>query len=108
MSPRLDWTRTAVSNLDQIHSYLSSAAGEEIARMVEGNIHDRVEELSEFPKQGRIVPELFRSDIREVFVRSFRIIYRIEPEDSPELISILGVAHPSQLLENTGIFDILN
>ena len=30
------------------------------------------------PRAGRIVPELAREDIREVFVRTYRLIYRIE------------------------------
>lgn len=108
MSVRLEWTRTAEGNLEQIHSYLSSAAGEEIAHLVEANIYERVEKLSEFPKQGRVVPETSRPDVREVFVRSYRVIYRIDPEDSPKRLYILGVAHPSQLLQNTGILDTLN
>lgn len=31
----------------------------------------------EFPNTGRIVPEIGRSDVREVFLRTYRIVYRI-------------------------------
>ncbi len=31
------------------------------------------------PRAGRVVPELEDPDVREVFVRTYRLIYRIEP-----------------------------
>lgn len=33
--------------------------------------------LAEFPRSGRIVPELGREDVREILIQSYRIIYRI-------------------------------
>lgn len=51
------------------------AAERWIARLVE-----RAELAATMPFGGRVVPELGRSDIREVFVRSYRIIYRVASE----------------------------
>lgn len=107
MSVRLLWTGTAEQTLEQIFDYLSSVAGEGVARAIEGEIFERVEDLIRFPRQGRVVPEIMRPNIREVFVRSFRIIYQVELEAEPRRIFILGVIHPSQLLRNTIIVDIL-
>jgi plasmid stabilization system protein ParE len=33
------------------------------------------------PLSGRVVPELERDDIREVFLRSYRIIYRVADDN---------------------------
>ena len=41
---------------------------------------DRAELASETPWAGRVVPEFGRKDIREVFLRSYRIMYRVERE----------------------------
>jgi toxin ParE1/3/4 len=52
------------------------AAEDWIAKLVE-----RAELAATMPFGGRVVPELARKDIREVFVRSYRIIYRVAGED---------------------------
>lgn len=43
-----------------------------------GSVFDRVESLAELPNQGRVVPELSRSDVRELIHSEYRIIYRVE------------------------------
>jgi toxin ParE1/3/4 len=32
---------------------------------------------AENPRAGRIVPEIGREDVREIFLRSYRIVYRV-------------------------------
>jgi len=34
--------------------------------------------LADFPEMGRIVPEFDDSDIREIVVRTYRVIYRVD------------------------------
>ena len=34
--------------------------------------------LEEFPEMGRVVPEFRNSEIREIIVRSYRVIYRVD------------------------------
>jgi addiction module RelE/StbE family toxin len=34
--------------------------------------------LADFPEMGRIVPEFDHPDIREIVVRSYRVIYRVD------------------------------
>lgn len=53
----------------------------------------KVAPLADFPKTGRIVPELEREDIREVFHGHYRVIYRIDRS-----IFVLTVRHSRQLL----------
>jgi toxin ParE1/3/4 len=53
------------------------------------------EAIPDFPEIGRIVPELGISNIRERFVYSYRLIYRIESAQ----ILVAAVIHGSRLLE---------
>jgi plasmid stabilization system protein ParE len=45
---------------------------------------------------GRNVPEIVDENVRERFVYSYRLIYRIEPKS----ILIVGVIHGKQLLSH--------
>jgi len=63
------------------------------------NIVKKVSTLENYPKIGRIVPELENDDIREVFIYSYRIIYQIVSEK----ISILTVVHGNRELNRSDI-----
>jgi len=54
----------------------------------------RSEQLADFPKMGRKVPEYEAEDIREIFEGDYRIIYRIKPRQ----LDVLAVIHGSRLL----------
>ena len=41
---------------------------------------DRAERAAQAPRGGRIVPEWGDPDIREVFLKTYRIIYRVEAD----------------------------
>ena len=59
------------------------------------------ERLGVFPESGRVVPELQRSDLREVIHKDYRIIYRIDSE----AVSMMTVRHSRQL---TTVSDLPN
>jgi len=63
------------------------------------NIQERTNNLKRFPKLGRVVPEIGRSEIREILEGEYRIIYRIESK----VISILTIYHSKQLLKRKDI-----
>jgi plasmid stabilization system protein ParE len=48
------------------------------------------------PHAGRVVPEIGRQDVREVFVRSYRVVYRLVADG----IVVLTVFEGHRLLEN--------
>jgi len=56
--------------------------------------------LEEFPKAGRIVPELNNKVIREIIVGIYRVIYHII---SNEKIEVLAVNHSYRLLKKRSI-----
>lgn len=52
--------------------------------------------LNRFPESGRVAPELNQSNIRERFVYSYRLIYRVEPER----VLVTAVVHGRRLLDD--------
>ncbi len=52
--------------------------------------------LITFPESGRVVPEVMRIEIREIFVYSYRMIYAVGEDE----ILIVAIVHGKQLLEN--------
>ena len=73
---KLQWSTRARRELQAIAAYIArddrNAAAAWTARLKR-----RAELAAVAPHGGRVVPEYRRHDIREVFVRSYRIIYRI-------------------------------
>ena len=47
------------------------------------------ENLGEFPLFGRVGSELGRSDLRELIVQGYRVIYRVLPDE----VEIIAVRH---------------
>ena len=71
------WSRQALLRLDEIWAYIAAdnpdAAERWIARLIA-----RAEAAAVIPLAGRVVPELDRSEIREVIERTYRIVYRFD------------------------------
>ena len=42
------------------------------------DIFDSVKRLIDFPKSGRVVPELKRDELREIVMGNYRVIYKIK------------------------------
>ncbi len=66
------------------------------AQAVVTNILSVSRSLGNFPLVGRLVPEVDVENVRERFVYSYRLIYKIEKQR----ILIVAVIHGSRLLEN--------
>ena len=52
-------------------------------------VFQATDRLAAFPRLGRVVPEIGRDDMREVIVQSYRVIYRLLPDE----VEILIVHH---------------
>jgi len=74
------WSRRAVRDLAQIHLYIEADDPDAADRWVR-KLWERAEKASRVPMAGRVVPEYGRSDLREVFLKSYRIIYRVDGRD---------------------------
>jgi plasmid stabilization system protein ParE len=56
---------------------------------------DNKQFLKENPQIGRIVPELYQTDIRELMYKNYRIVYKLKSQD----IDMLTVFEGHRLLE---------
>lgn len=92
------WADPAKKDLKYIYSYI---AKDSIfyARKVLDDIIERAEVVGTMQQMGRIVPEINRREIREVFVYSYRIIYEIEDDTS---VTILAIIHGKKNFDSFG------
>ena len=90
---KVHWTEAAERDLVEIYEYIASDSSRYALRMID-RITSRSERIAEFPHSGAMVPKYNRADLREVFEGSYRIIYRIKPEQ----IDVLTVIHGARLL----------
>jgi toxin ParE1/3/4 len=94
MARSLAWSPEAIEDIEAIASYIERDSPW-YAKAVASKIVETAETIPTFPEQGRIVPEVADDSIRERFVYSYRIIYRVESER----ILIAAVIHGRQLLQ---------
>ena len=73
------WTEPALQDLNDIAEYIALDKASAATNLVQ-KIFSSVERLEQFPKSGRMPPELKKSRYREVIVSPCRIFYRIEKE----------------------------
>jgi addiction module RelE/StbE family toxin len=95
MAYRLAWSPEAIEDIEAIASYIERDSPW-YARAVVAKIVETAEAIPDHPELGRIVPEIDDRSIRERFVYSYRIIYRIEQER----ILVATVVHGSRLIES--------
>lgn len=73
------WTRRALQDLREIGSYISQDNPAAARRWV-ARLRERADKAAEMPRTGRIVPEFGRDDLREVFLKSYRIVYHLQED----------------------------
>ena len=91
---KIVWTDFAIEDLKSIHDYISKDSKRYADRYVEKLI-DRVGQLEQFPRSGRVVPEFDSTTIRELIEGNYRIVYKI----SVDQIAIIRIHHSSRLLK---------
>ena len=72
----LRWTERAANDLIAIGEYIA-ADNPTAARAWVEKLRQRAVKASKMPRTGRVVPEIARADVREVFQRTYRIVYRV-------------------------------
>lgn len=87
------WSPKALEDVDAIAAYIARDSPA-YASAVVGKILETTRSLSNFPFSGRVVPEFDDEMLREKFVYSYRIIYRVEAET----VTIAAVVHGKQIL----------
>ena len=76
----LVWSVRAEADLEHITDYIAEDDPVAARRWV-GRLMDRALRASRFPAAGTHPPEIDREDVREVFVRTYRILYQVRRRD---------------------------
>lgn len=95
MAKRLNWSRDATEDLNSIGDYIAKDSTF-YARSVVRKVFAIAKQIPDAAEIGRVVPELGDQNVRERFVYSYRLIYKIEDTR----ILIVAVIHGKRLLEN--------
>ncbi len=95
MDLKVEWSPEATEDLESIAEYIARDS-EFYAQAVVTEILAASRNITNFPLIGRIVPEIGNDQIRERFIYSYRLVYRIQAAR----ILIVAVIHGKQLLEN--------
>jgi addiction module RelE/StbE family toxin len=88
MARRVVWSYEATSDLRTLAEYIAKDSPYYAAAFIR-ELRDASRSLNEFSERGRIVPELNKPEIRELFIKEYRLIYSIEESR----VVILGIVH---------------
>ncbi len=88
MAQRVIWTETAWIDLENIADYIARDSPYYAASFVR-EIRDRARSLSRMAMRGHVVPEIGDKQIRELTIRSYRLIYRVEKSR----VAVLAIVH---------------
>ena len=91
---QIRFTQSAWEDLDSITDYIAQDSIR-YAEEFSFNVLERIEQLKEFPKSGRVVPEFKNEETRELIMGKYRIVYRLY---SPNIIIILRIIHGAKLM----------
>ena len=88
MAHKVIWAYAAEEDLDAAADYIHRDSPAYAASLVNRALQAS-RSLSELAERGRMVPEFSDKNLRELFVYSYRLIYRIEHQR----VSILALIH---------------
>lgn len=94
MGTRVSWSPDAVEDVEAIASYIAKDSPYYASSVVK-KILAAGAALDQFPHIGSIVPEISDPTMRERFVYSYRIIYRVLENN----VLIVAVIHGRRLLD---------
>lgn len=77
MARKVIWSHEATTDLESLAEYIARDSAFYAASFIQ-EIRDASRSLNEFSERGRIIPELGNPNIRELFIREYRLLYSIE------------------------------
>lgn len=88
MARKVNWAYEATTDLEALAEYIARDSAFYASAFVR-EIRDASRLLNEFSERGCIVPELGNPNIRELFIREYRLIYSIKESR----VVIIGLIH---------------
>ncbi len=89
MNAAISWAEPALGDLEAIRVTLARDS-EAFAKQVMDRLLAAVERVVSVPRIGRVVSEVGDERIRELLFRTFRIVYRAEPDRITVLSVLFG------------------
>ena len=96
MAVNIIWSEKSLDDLESIATYIEKDSIF-YAKSIVTNIFSKVDILLNFPLLGRVVPEYQDENIRELFIYSYRLIYKINKSN----IAIVTVIHGKRILTSS-------
>jgi plasmid stabilization system protein ParE len=93
MDYQVIFSRSAQFDIEDIVRYISIDDPDQALRFGRFLIH-HAKSLAQLPERGRIVPEFDDDSIRELIVRRYRIVYRLNHDD--RLVEVIRFWHAAR------------
>ena len=93
MARKVKWTEAAWSDLEEAADYIARDSPHYATAFVR-ETRDATRSLAYLAERGRVVPEFDDTSIRELFVRSYRLIYQV----TEQVVYIIGFVHGARNL----------
>jgi toxin ParE1/3/4 len=87
------WTSKAARDMKSIVEFIAKDSRSH-ARLLVIGAAQAADRIAEFPRSGRMVPELGDPAVREIILGSYRIVYRLNAKQA----EVLTVHHGARLL----------
>jgi toxin ParE1/3/4 len=94
VAKKVVWTESAWIDLKTVADFIARDSPYYAASFVR-EIRNHARSLSRMAARGRVVPEIGDRQIRELFVQSYRLIYKVERSR----VAILALVHGARDLE---------
>jgi toxin ParE1/3/4 len=94
VAKKIVWTESAWIDLETVADFIARDSPYYAASFVR-EIRNHARSLSRMSARGRVVPEIGDRQIRELFVQSYRLIYKVERSR----VAILALVHGARDLE---------
>jgi addiction module RelE/StbE family toxin len=88
MAWTIKWTQSAWNDLEAAADYISKDSPRYATSFVQ-EVRDAARSLNTLAFRGRVVPEFNDTNIRELFLKNYRLIYQITAQQ----IYVLGLIH---------------
>ena len=91
---QVKWTPQALDDLEAICLFIARDAPQ-IGAVFADRAFRATDRLADYPRSGRIVPEVDIENIREIILGNYRLIYRIREDQ----VQVVTVHHGARLLD---------
>jgi plasmid stabilization system protein ParE len=90
MDFKIIWSSRGIDTLGELVEYIARDNSIAARKMGEA-VFQKASLLGQHPRLGKVFAELNHDDVREILVRPYRIVYRVQ--DSNRTVTILTVWH---------------